>query len=140
MRKLALSGLIGLFERGSVLQCVCATMISFFFFAFSFRERPFEEDNLNIVKICSEFQVFAILLICVVIQTRQVDFSAETASLEDYGSAQVYLTLAIMPISIWVVAKRVKDIVEETDDSDEEDEDKAESVVLENPLHEETLN
>eukprot|EP01043_Picozoa_sp_COSAG02_P079795 COSAG02_NODE_18647_length_927_cov_1.276570_2_plen_70_part_01 len=66
-RKLALSGLIGLFQRGSVLQTVCATVISFFFFAIAFRERPFEEDKLNMVKIYSEFQIFGILLLCIVI-------------------------------------------------------------------------
>merc|ERR1711939_276420 len=102
-RKLALSGMIGLFERGSVLQTVCAAFVSFFFFAFAFRERPFEKDNLNAVKIFSEFQIFAILIMCIVIQTRQVDFSAEKADLDDYGHAQVVFTMMILPISMYAV-------------------------------------
>ena len=137
-RKLALSGLIGLFQRGSVLQTVCATVISFFFFAIAFRERPFEQDKLNAVKIYSEFQVFGILLICIVIQTRSVDFSAELAGLSEYGKAQIALTLSVMPISIWAVATGIKDVVETIVDSDDEDEGKKEGDgdVSDNPLHE----
>ena len=135
-RKLALSGLIGLFQRGSVLQTVCATVISFFFFAVAFRERPFEEDKLNIVKIYSEFQIFGILLLCIVIQTRAVDFDAEMAGLTEYGQAQIVLTLSVMPISIWAVASSIMDVVE---DHEDEDESKAEDgSVNENPLHEES--
>ena len=134
-RKLALSGLIGLFQRGSVLQTVCACFISFFFFAISFRERPFEEDRLNAVKIFTEFQIFGILLVCIVIQTRQVDFDAEVAQLADYGTAQVALTLSVMPISIWAVVTGVADVVEELDeDSDGDEEGKGD--VDDNPLHE----
>jgi len=138
-RKLALSGLIGLFQRGSVLQTVCATVISFFFFAMAFRERPFEEDRLNAVKIYSEFQIFGILLICIVIQTRSVDFSAEMAGLNEYGKAQVALTMSILPLTIYVVAKGIKEVVEEVVESDDEDEDgdkKQEDGSLDNPLHE----
>lgn len=136
-RKLALSGLIGLFQRGSVLQTVCATVISFFFFAVAFRERPFEEDKLNIVKIYSEFQIFGILLLCIVIQTRAVDFDAEMAGLTEYGQAQIVLTLSVMPISIWAVASSIMDVVEDHEDKDfDEDESKAEDgSVNENPLH-----
>lgn len=138
-RKLALSGLIGLFQRGSVLQTVCATVISFFFFAMAFRERPFEEDRLNAVKIYSEFQIFGILLICIVIQTRSVDFSAEMAGLNEYGKAQVALTMSILPLTIYVVAKGIKEVVEDVVESDDEDEDgdkKQEDGSLDNPLHE----
>lgn len=139
-RKLALSGLIGLFQRGSVLQTVCATVISFFFFAVAFRERPFEEDKLNIVKIYSEFQIFGILLLCIVIQTRAVDFDAEMAGLTEYGQAQIVLTLSVVPISIWAVASSIMDVVEDHEDKDfAEDESKAEDgSVNENPLHEES--
>ena len=57
MRKLILAGLIGLAGRGTVFQTVVATLISFMFFAFSFREMPYNTRRLNAVKTFSEFQL-----------------------------------------------------------------------------------
>ena len=135
-RKLALSGLIGLFQRGSVLQTVCATVISFFFFAIAFRERPFEEDKLNMVKIYSEFQIFGILLLCIIIQTRSVGFAAEMVGLNEYGKAQVVLTLSVIPISIWAVASSIMDVVEELEEEEEDEGKTKDGTVDNNPLHE----
>ena len=117
-----------------------AVEVSFFFFAVAFRERPFEEDKLNIVKIYSEFQIFGILLLCIVIQTRAVDFDAEMAGLTEYGQAQIVLTLSVMPISIWAVASSIMDVVEDHEHEDKDkDERKAEDgSVNDNPLHEES--
>ena len=56
-RKLILAGLIGIAGRGSILQAVVATLISFAFFAVSFRELPFDTPRLNLIKIISEFQM-----------------------------------------------------------------------------------
>jgi hypothetical protein len=49
--------LIGLVGRGSVLQTVAATFISFAFFALTFREMPYNTRSLNAVKLFSEFQL-----------------------------------------------------------------------------------
>ena len=57
-RKLLLAGLIGVAGRGSILQAVVATLISFAFFAVSFREMPFDTARLNLIKIISEFQMW----------------------------------------------------------------------------------
>ena len=57
MRKLILAGLIGLAGRGSVFQTVVATLISFTFFALSFREMPYNTRRLNGIKVFSEFQL-----------------------------------------------------------------------------------
>lgn len=40
--KLILSGLIGLFKRGSIAQTVLATLVSFAFFGLAFRVQPFK--------------------------------------------------------------------------------------------------
>ena len=56
-RKLILAGLIGTAGRGSILQAVVATLVSFAFFAVSFREMPFDTARLNLIKIISEFQM-----------------------------------------------------------------------------------
>jgi hypothetical protein len=68
-RKLTLTGLISVFNRGSITQTVLATLVSFFFFASSIRQQPFDNMQLNWIKCYSEFQIFGILLVCVVLQT-----------------------------------------------------------------------
>ena len=67
-RKMVVTGLVGLLGRGSILQVFLATVISFFFFAASLVARPFESSVLNAVKLFTEFQLFAILLACLVLQ------------------------------------------------------------------------
>eukprot|EP01045_Picozoa_sp_COSAG04_P011833 COSAG04_NODE_775_length_10405_cov_20.166214_3_plen_71_part_00 len=57
IRKLILAGLIGIAARGSVLQTVVATAISFVFFALAFRELPYNNSRLNTVKVLSELQL-----------------------------------------------------------------------------------
>jgi hypothetical protein len=44
-RKLMLSGVIGLFNRGSVLQTVAAVVVAFVFFALAWGAAPFEEQR-----------------------------------------------------------------------------------------------
>ena len=117
-RKLILAGLIGLAGRGTVFQTVVATLISFMFCLLAYRERPFESSRLNFVKICSEFQLFGILLVCVVLQAskqaEQGGISAtEVLGDDGYGYCQLFLTLAIVPITFYILSKNVKDIREE---------------------------
>ena len=52
-----LARLIGLVGRGTVLHTVAATLISFIFFALTFREMPYNTRSLNAVKLFSEFIV-----------------------------------------------------------------------------------
>jgi len=91
---------------------VLATLISFMFFALSFHAQPFNTARMNAIKICSEFQIFGILLACVVLQTHhQGDrIATEAIGLEDYGTAQVVLTLAIMPVTIYVLGLGLRDM------------------------------
>ena len=53
-RKLILSGLIGLFGRGTIAQTFAAVAISFLFFALSVKAQPFKTDKLNRIKVFSE--------------------------------------------------------------------------------------
>jgi hypothetical protein len=95
-RKLILSGLISLVNRGSIAQTVLATLISFFFFAFTVRAQPYNSTRLNMLKVFSEFQMFGVLLICVVLQTHAIpSFGAEVVTLDGYGLTQVYMTMAV---------------------------------------------
>lgn len=64
-RKLLLTGLIGLVQRGSIAQTVLAALISFGFFAATLKAQPFKSERLNLVKLVSEFQLYVqCLLLC----------------------------------------------------------------------------
>jgi hypothetical protein len=125
-----------------------ATLVSFMFFAVAYHERPFESSRLNFVKTCSEFQLFGILLICVVLQSSKIGGIPpnEIIRNDGYGVCQLILTLAIIPVTGYVLRKRVTDMrveiitlatslsarnlnVEEEGGGDE-------SEFLENPVHE----
>eukprot|EP01051_Picozoa_sp_SAG22_P013703 SAG22_NODE_1565_length_4111_cov_2.333749_2_plen_114_part_00 len=96
-RKLILSGMIGLVGRGTVAQSASAMLISFYFFAISFRAQPFSKPTLNRIKSFSEFQVFAILGVCVIIQSVNagLDFdSQEVLTIDHYGDLLTFLTVA----------------------------------------------
>ena len=99
-RKLTLAGLIGVVGRGTALV---ATLIAFWFFAISFKERPFKKGSLNKIKSFSEFQLFAVLLICTVMQSNSAvkGFSDEIVTVEGYGEALKYLTLMILPLTVY---------------------------------------
>ena len=102
-RKLILSGVIGLAGRGTVAQSASAMLISFYFFAISFKYEPFEKPTLNRIKAFSEFQIFAILAVCTIIQavSAGVDFDSEEAlTIDGYGTLLIYLTLAFVPITV----------------------------------------
>ena len=86
--------------RGSVAQSCVATMIGFFFFSISFKEQPFKRDALNKIKCFSEFQLFAVLLVCTVMQanTAAPDFDDEMVDMDMYGDVLQGLTLLIIPV------------------------------------------
>eukprot|EP01047_Picozoa_sp_COSAG01_P040076 COSAG01_NODE_3349_length_6224_cov_19.144653_1_plen_1296_part_00 len=106
-RKLLLSGLISILGRGTVAQAVMATMISFFFFALSVRALPFKSRALNIVKMVSEVQVFVVLLVCVVLQSKP-NLETETITTDGYGVVQMVATLLILPIIVFLIVHNIK--------------------------------
>ena len=97
-RKLILAGLVGLVGRGSIAQAAVATVIAFLFFAVSVREQPYKKPTMNWIKLFSEFQIFGVLLMCVVLQAEAVGFETEVVTVEVYGVIQTVLTLAIVPV------------------------------------------
>jgi hypothetical protein len=109
-RKLVLSGLMALVGRGSIAQSFGATIISFMFFSLTFKERPYESDRLNFVKIFTEFQIFFVLLVCVVLQTHNTGFGTERITVDDYGLSQVLMVLAMFPITIYFLGQGMKDL------------------------------
>ena len=68
--------------------------------------------RLNAVKIFSEFQLFAILLVCVVLQTNEVGFASEVVTLQAYEVMQVVLTAAMAPVALFFVVVAMKDLRE----------------------------
>ena len=113
MRKLALSGLIGLVGRGTVAQCVLASMMAFGFFGLSLRCRPFAKTTLNTVKLVSEFQIFGVLLCCVVLQVNAMGLENERIGEDGYGIALVTFCTMIIPVSLVFVYSSLQDVAEE---------------------------
>eukprot|EP01051_Picozoa_sp_SAG22_P002489 SAG22_NODE_111_length_19607_cov_12.696637_16_plen_210_part_00 len=111
-RKLVLSGLIGLFGRGSVAQIVTGCLVAFFFFALHFRAQPFEVGMLNAVESFSEFIVFGVLLVCTVQQAHYVEFAEESVSIRDYGRVQTLLCMMLLPITCFYLARHIGEMRE----------------------------
>ena len=110
VRKLILAGLIGLVGRGTVLQTLLATVISFMFFALSFREMPLRTRRLNVVKVLSELQLFSILLVCMILRTAKNGLVGEWMQVDGYGLCQLVATVAIVPATLVVVGQRMQDL------------------------------
>jgi hypothetical protein len=114
-RKLIMSGLLGLVGRGSIGQAVLAVVISFIFFAIAFKFQPFTSQRLNFLKICSEAQLFCILVLCLVVQAVEigpVGLSAETITVDGYGFIMALVAAVAVPIalgSIYLIAKDVRE-------------------------------
>jgi hypothetical protein len=107
-RKLILSGVIGMFRRGSITQIVAATSISFGFALFAYREQPYHTARMNFIKITSEIQLFLIMLLCVVLQTEAQGVTRK--GLENLGNMQVVVCLSILPITAAALAQGVVDM------------------------------
>jgi hypothetical protein len=116
-------------------------VIAFFFFAFSLSEKPYHSKNMNIIKIVSEFQIFGVLLVCVVLQTNAHGLDGEYITIDGYGLVQIVLTMFIVPVVLYLLRDSSKNfkhmIADALDDGDED-----ENVTFENPAndgsHEET--
>merc|ERR1711871_1312371 len=109
-RKLIMSGLLSLFLPGSIAQVVVATILSFTFFALAYRAQPFESRRLNLIKVVSEVQIFGVLVCCLVLQSSSQGFDSEILQPNHYGQLQVYLTLAVMPITAYVLLQGLRDL------------------------------
>ena len=131
IRKLIMAGLIGLVGRGTVLQTVLATLISFLFFALAFREMPYRKRRLNAIKVLSEFQLFVILLVCVVLRTNKNGLGAEDLQQNGYGLCQLVATVAILPATIYVIRMHMLEPRRHTRDQRD---DKDDEMTMKNPL------
>eukprot|EP01051_Picozoa_sp_SAG22_P013865 SAG22_NODE_1610_length_4002_cov_2.012298_1_plen_530_part_00 len=109
-RKLILAGLIGFLGRGTVVQIVTAQFVSFFFFAAQFRVQPFLVPMLNVVKSCSEFIIFGVLVVCTVQEVATTEFEEEAVSIDDYGSFQIGLCVTLIPVTIIFMAFHIRDM------------------------------
>eukprot|EP01047_Picozoa_sp_COSAG01_P014616 COSAG01_NODE_715_length_14093_cov_64.209233_12_plen_277_part_00 len=101
-RKLLLSGLIGMLSIlgvSAIWQSVAAAFVSFFFFAISVDHQPFALWQLNLFKSWSEFQLFGLLLVIVVLQANRNDI----VDVDSFGVFQLVLTLTILPIGIVIL-------------------------------------
>ena len=101
-----------------------------FFFAFVFHEMPFRSPSLNLLKICSELQLFVILLVCLILQVEAKGMVGEIITLDGYGTLLIALTLSIFPVTLYIISIKVKEI--KTTRSEETSE---EAPKYENPMN-----
>ena len=116
-RKLLLSGILSLVGRGSIAQAVLGTVISFAFFALHLRLLPYKSSTLNTFKAVSEIQMFAVLLLSVVLQQHNVGFDSEVVTVDDYGLMQTVATVMFAPVIICLIAYNVKGLAAEANDT-----------------------
>jgi hypothetical protein len=117
LRKLLLSGILSLVGRGSIAQAALGTVISFAFFALHLRLLPYKSSTLNVTKAVSEIQIFAVLLLSVILQSHNVGFDSEVVTVDDYGLMQTVATVLIAPVIICLIAYNVKGLVAEAGDT-----------------------
>jgi hypothetical protein len=138
-RKLLLSGILSLVGRGSIAQAVLGTVISFAFFALHLRLLPYKSPTLNVIKAVSEVQMFAVLLLSVVLQQHNVGFDSEVVTVDDYGLMQTFATIVIAPVIICLIAYNVKGLAVEEDDPDDAVRDMDSNPLAEEPNEEEEI-
>ena len=105
LRKLLLSGILSLVNRGSIAQATFGTMISFVFFALHVRLLPYRSSALNNTKAVSELQLFVVLLTSVILQAHNVGFAAEVVQVDDYGTIQAAAIVLIIPVTVFLVVR-----------------------------------
>lgn len=118
-----MAGLIGLVGRGTIIQVFMATLISGAFFAAALKEMPFESPKLNYVKIFSEAQLFIILLTAMLLQTDARGLASQSfGDRDDIGTLQVAVTIASLPLVLYIVTREVVELrAEDSDDGDDSD-------------------
>jgi hypothetical protein len=87
-----------------------ATLIAFFFFALSFHFRPFKKSRLNAIKLFSEFQIYGILLVCLIVQVHDQGFDSEFVTIDAYGVIQTALVIAIVPVILYFLVVTFHDL------------------------------
>jgi hypothetical protein len=120
VRKLLLSGILGLVGRGSIAQAVAGTVISFAFFAMHLSVMPYKTATLNFVKGVYEVQLFVVLLASVVLQSKNVGFDSEVVQPETYGDIQTVATALIVPVIVFMICYNVKGLAKISDDTADE--------------------
>jgi hypothetical protein len=113
-RKLLLSGILSLVNRGSIAQATLGTMISFVFFALHVNLKPYKSTAINVVKTVSEVQLFVVLLMSVILQQHNVGFDAEVIRVQDYGMIQAVATIIITPVIIYLIGRNLKGLRDAT--------------------------
>ena len=86
---------------------------------------------------------FGILLVCVVLQTKKNGLPPTEVLVEQgYGLCQLLLTIAVLPVTLWVIRKRMLELREQAREhldqlkGDSDDEGNDDETVVKNPLTE----
>ena len=105
LRKLALTGLLQLVERGSAFQVLLGCTLSFMAFGLQQRLQPYAEPEENLLKALVEGQIFLTFLVSFILRVIVRVGSYERFGAEDYGWVIVVSLGSLLLISVGMVAK-----------------------------------
>ena len=111
LRKLALVGVVLVVDRGSAAQLFVALLLSFLFFALQVRIRPYKIAQDNAFRAATEFHVFIVIVIALILG--KVDLSREALTSEFYDMALFFSWLILLPLGfIFTVVSKLRFVKE----------------------------
>ena len=109
LRKLALTSLLQLVDRGSAFQAFLGCILSFATFGLQQRVQPYRDREANILKGLVEAQIFLTFLIGFILQVIQhVDSSVEPFGAGFYGYVLITSLAAVLMAAAGLVVKHVR--------------------------------
>jgi hypothetical protein len=73
---------------------------------------------MNLIKAFTEFQIFGVLLVCIILQTDASGLPGSgIGTMDFYGSFQLYLTVAVFPLILYTVLRQAHDLRAQREDS-----------------------
>ena len=101
LRKLALSGALQFFSRGSSAQVMVGCMVSFCSFGLQVKVAPYEEPESNLLKMLVDFQIFVTFLVCFILHVLRLPHSesSEPIDAEQYGEILVVMWVGFIIVA-----------------------------------------
>ena len=106
-RKLALSGLLQFFRRGTAFQVFCGCAMSFCSCILQVHIQPYEQPEANLLKALVEVQIFEAFLVSFILRVLPRLGSAEPLAAESYGWVLVCSLGALFLVAIGLTARQI---------------------------------
>jgi hypothetical protein len=107
LRKLALSGLLQFFQRGTAAQVLLGCLLAFASFGLQVRLLPYREPEANLLKCCTESVLFMTFLISFILRVLPRVEMYEPFQSDDYGWLLVGTFLAVALLAVGLAVRQV---------------------------------